>query len=49
MTSDDAFVDDGSYAFEQLAAGAELSVLRAGAERQAQRERSAHQNERNAV
>ena len=27
---DDAFVDDGSDAFEQVAAGTELSVLRAG-------------------
>ena len=31
----DAFVDDGGHAFEQLAAGAELAILRARARREA--------------
>ena len=46
---DDAFVDDGGDAFEQLAAGAELAVLRARARGSQCGERGARDGEQTAV
>ena len=43
---DDAFVDDGGHALEQLAAGAELAILRARARGQPNCERGGARDDR---